>query len=205
VDRVLISTDSAEMAAVARQAGAEAPFLRPAELATDTSSHQAVVEHALEWLRREGRMPDWILLLQPTSPLRTSQDITSAIALAQRDRPPAVISVREVEQHPWLCYRLDDGGRLEPLAAAAGGAPSSAAYLRRQDLPRVYALNGAIYLVQTEAFLRTGSLVPPGSHAYIMPAERSLDVDTPFDLRVADFLLTHAAAGDPTMAPTGAL
>lgn len=168
VGRVVVSTDDAEIASAALSEGAEVPFLRPAELATDTAGSIDVLRHAV------GQCPgfDYVLLLQPTSPLRTAEDIDAAYDRLRAADAPSCVSVCEVTELPWLMYRHDADGRLERLL------PEPATGLRRQDLPPVFRLNGAVYLARTDRFLEDGHLVGPGTVSYIMPAERSLDIDT---------------------------
>jgi len=191
--RLMVSTDDAAIAEISRGEGAEVPFMRPPELGGDDSSHVAVVRHALAWLRGQGvRDPDFVMLLQPTSPLRTATDIDAAIELVERSGAEAVVGVTEVRQHPYLMYRLDAAGRLTPFVE------HGLEYARRQDLPPLYAANGAIYLIRPSCLERTGTFTPAGAVAYLMPPERSLDVDTPWDLQWAEWHLSRRAAGAGT-------
>ncbi len=184
MERVLVSTDDAEIADVAMACGADVPFLRPSELALDETPGIAPVLHAVRWLaERESYRPEWVALLQPTSPLRTADDIRGALALGEGGGAAAVVSVAEAPHHPWWMKRIDDEGRLRPWSEAT---PQTT---RRQDLPPAYALNGAIYLVRRRALLAGESLHPDPTLAHVMPPERSLDVDTPWDLRLANLIL----------------
>jgi CMP-N,N'-diacetyllegionaminic acid synthase len=183
VDRVVVSTDDDEIAAVARAQGAEAPFLRPPDLAQDDTPTMPVVIHALRWLEVEqGYLPDVVLLLQPTSPLRTADDITSAMALAHERSADSVVSVSTALSHPYLAKRITTDGRLEDFMAHPKVE-------RRQDLEPAYSLNGAIYLARRAHLLETQTFYGPKTYAYVMPPERSLDVDTPWDLHVCDLIL----------------
>ena len=119
VDRVVMSTDDDEIAGISREFGADVPFMRPEHLSRDDSAHFPVVEHAIQWLEKnEGYRPDYILLLQPTSPLRTAGDIDGAVGLAVRHRADAVVSVTELDKshHPYLAYRLAANGTLSQRA-----------------------------------------------------------------------------------------
>jgi len=192
VSRVILSTDDEEIAGVGKTFGAEVPFLRPAALAGDTAPHAAVVDHAIDWLQdNEGRCPDFILLLQPTSPLRTAEDIRAAVQIAGEKNPPAVVSVSEMHPHPSLATRLSAEGLLLDYSAPGSG------YVRRQDLQPNYAVNGALYLVQRDLFQQGHSLVPAGSYGYVMPPERSLDIDTEWDLRLAELILCYGVDSIP--------
>ena len=191
VNEVIVSTDDEEIASVARAYGAMVPFMRPAEFARDDSPHIDVVRHAMDWLAAQATPePEYVLTLQPTSPFRTSEDIDAAIAMALRRGAPAVVSVSEADNHPFLAKRILDDGTLEDLVSTGDG------YLRRQVLPPAYALNGAIYLNRSASLRKEGTFLPRGTMAYIMPPERSLDIDTAWDFHVAKLILEerHARA-----------
>lgn len=184
--RVILSTDDEEIADTGRKFGAEVPFLRPPELARDDSTSLDVAEHALRWLAAaEGAMPDYLLLLQPTSPLRTAADIDGAIALARERQADAVLAVCEASPHPYLLRRVTDGGALADFIELKS-EPS-----RRQEYPDAWMLNAAIYLIRPAVLLATRTFQPTGALPYFMPRERSIDIDSPLDLRIADLLLTH--------------
>ena len=182
---MLVSTDDPEIASTARDLGAEAPFLRPAELARDQSPALAVMRHALKFLAGEGSQPEAVAYLQPTSPLRRPEHIKAALKLFFASQADYVVSVVEVPHNynPLSVMRLENG-ELEPFLAQQ---PQP---LRRQEKPRVYARNGPAVLigragrVLADESLYGGRVVP-----YVMPAEDSLDIDTPFDLELAAWLL----------------
>ena len=182
--RVIVSTDDPEIAKVALQCGAEVPFLRPAELARDESSSLSVVLHLVHWLEEQGSpAPEYILLLQPTSPFRTTEDIEAAIKSASSRRVNAVVSVCEAKVHPFLCKRIQEDGMLVDFITA------DIDYLRRQDLPPAYSLNGAIYMNRYESLLKERTFLPKDTLPYLMPPERSLDLDTPWDWHLAELIL----------------
>jgi len=179
VDRVVVSTDDGKIACISKECGAEVPFIRPAELAEDTSAHIPVVQHAVQSLKDgEGYSTDYVLLLQPTSPFRTSTDIDSAIELACKTDAESVLGVMEVEQHPYKLSVIEEG-HLRQAFEIPGG------YLRRQDFPKYYWENGAIYLVKTEVLMERGMLKTEGCMPYIMSRENSLDIDDEYDLLMA--------------------
>lgn len=182
IDAVVVSTEDAEIAAVAREWGAEVPFMRPTALSADETPGIDPVLHAIDMLPGY----DSVLLLQATSPMRGSSDIEGILALAEASGAPSVVSVCEPEDHPGWMYRLDDAARLEPLL------PVPAA-VRRQDLPPVYALNGAMYFARTDWLIATRSFLADDTRGYPMPADRSVDIDTPLDWRVAEMLLREEA------------
>jgi CMP-N-acetylneuraminic acid synthetase len=131
----------------------------------------------------ENYFPAFGMLLQPTSPLRTAEDIDAVIRLAQEQNADAVVSVTAENRHPLQMKVIDKNGKLAPFMK------TELADSRRQDLPPVVGLNGAIYLVRRTVLQESKTWCPSGALAYVMPAERSLDVDTPWDLRLADLIL----------------
>jgi CMP-N,N'-diacetyllegionaminic acid synthase len=189
VSRVIVSTEDEEIAAVARAHGAETPFLRPRELAADDTPTIPVVMHALQCLQdEEGYSPDRVVLLQPTSPLRTAGDITAAIALAEARAAESVISVTPAWSHPHLAKRITTDGLLEDFAAQPQVE-------RRQDLEPAYALNGAIYIAARSLLNERQTFYGARTYAYVMPPERSIDVDTAWDLHLCDLILRDLYGG----------
>jgi CMP-N,N'-diacetyllegionaminic acid synthase len=183
-DRLILSTDDAEIAQLGRKLGIEVPFLRPADLATDGSTSVDVCIHALEWLEgNENYRPDFIMLLQPTSPLRSATDIRASVELAAVRQANSVVSICEVHHHPSWMKILDNEGHLRNLFAHTS-APT-----RRQDLFPVFALNGAIYLALRSLVLSERTFVSDGTLGYLMPPERSVDVDRAWDFYLADLIL----------------
>jgi len=188
LSRVIVSTDDAEIAQVSREWGAEAPFMRPVEFAQDDSPHIDVILHAVEWLMsHESYCPDYVMLLQPTSPLRTAQDIETAIRLAVEKKAESVISVCETHQHPYLITRITEDGALVDFMSGAPEPGTSS--IRRQDMPPAYFVNGAIYLTQCKVLLDKRTLLPTRTFPYIMPPERSMQIDDPWDLYLVDMIL----------------
>jgi len=183
VKRVILSTDDAEIARIGREWGAEVPFMRPAELAQDNVASIPVMLHALDWLEREGDLPDYLTMLQPTSPLRTSEDLDKAIGLAESRKANAVIGVSEMDWHPFVSRRIEADGTLTPFV------DGDISRFVRQNLAPAYAINGAIYVNSAESLRRDQILFPTGTLAYVMPQERSIDIDTPTDLLIAEVLL----------------
>ncbi len=193
LSRVILSTDDSEIAAVGKKWGAEVPFMRPEELAGDLSPTIPVLWHALDWLEsNEGTVPSHVLLLQPTSPLRTSEDIDNAVALLQERDADGVVSVCESKSHPFLAKNLGPDGRLLEFNKQPEG------YLARQTLPPSYHLNGSIYLVRREVIRNKGTFFTDRTYGFVMPQERSLDIDTHWDLFLADLILTSLPKGIST-------
>lgn len=201
LDRLLVSTDAPDIARAAQGFGAEAPFLRPGDLATEDSPSILTVLHALAWLEEgEAYLPDYVMLLQPTSPLRTGQDIRGAVDIALGRGAESVVSVSPLKRHPEWAMTLGEDGRLRLRNGKAFGEQASQAS-RRQDLPPCYAENGAIYLVKTRLLRTHRTFYGREVLAYLMPEERSLDVDSPLDLEIVDALLRRKGQGGEEGAP----
>lgn len=180
--RLMVSTDSEDIARAAMQYGAQVPFLRPKELAQDNTPGIDVVLHALEWLEaKEGYSPDAIVLLQPTSPFRTAEDIDNAIAIYIEQKPLSLVSVCVADDNPYWMMRIDDG-ILMPLMGHID-------HTRRQDLPKAYKLNGAIYISSPAVLKERRTFFTEHTIPYIMPRERSLDIDDMLDFHIAEYLL----------------
>lgn len=183
--RIVVSTDDPEITVVGKEFGAEVPFLRPAELANDTATSESVIEHALSWMaQNEGFYPDLLLLLQPTSPFRTGADIDNAFKLLKKKAAAAVVSVTpNLRPVQWLRMINEEGCLVD---SGMGSLID-----RRQDAELYYALNGAIYLIHTDVFLKEHTLYPKRTMPYIMPSERSLDIDSELDFLIADLVMRH--------------
>ena len=188
LDRVIVSTDDAKIAEVSRQHGAEVPFMRPPEIASDTASGRDVMLHALRTLAEQGEHYDYLVLLQPTSPLRRSQDIDDAIHLLLERQADAVVSVCETDHPPeW-------SNTLPANLSMAGFYRPGVRETRSQDLPRSYRLNGAIYVYNSARLLRDESLnMDDNSFAYVMPRECSIDIDSSMDFEIAQLFLARSS------------
>ncbi|MFH1060032.1 MAG: acylneuraminate cytidylyltransferase family protein [Pseudomonadota bacterium] len=187
ITRVVVTTDDPAIAAAARQAGAEVPFLRPAELAADATPALPVIRHALDWLDRAGWPAAAVAYLQPTSPLRRAEHIDAAVDLLFSEKADSVVSVVEVPHNfnPVSVLRLTDGV-LRPFLA------QNTDPLRRQDKPRVLARNGPAVLAATRAtILELGVLYGPRTLPLLMTPQDSVDVDDAFDLELCEWLLAR--------------
>ena len=174
VDRVVISSDDPEIIAVATSLGCDAPFRRPAALATDDATSVDVALHAMDQLPTF----EYVVLLQPTSPLRSSGDIDAAFAKLLARGARACVSVSAAEQSPYWMYTMGADDQLSGVMSDAHAAR------RRQDLPDVYVLNGAIYIAQCDWLRRGRRFVDKGTVGYKMPLERALDIDTADDFEI---------------------
>ncbi|MEM9193866.1 MAG: acylneuraminate cytidylyltransferase family protein [Myxococcota bacterium] len=178
VDRVVVSSDDEEILTVGSLYGAE-PIARPRHLATDVATSEGLVIHALDMLGSKSAKFETVVLLQPTSPLRTDVDVDAALELRIREDADAVISVYEPTHSPFKAFYQDPAGHLCPVAGK--GLP----FVSRQSLPRAYMPNGAIYVVQTAEFRRRRQFLGERTLPYVMPIERSIDIDDEEDLRHA--------------------
>lgn len=184
--RMIVSTDDEEIAAAAREAGAEVPFVRPAHLASDTASSGDVVAHVLEACPEAQTFA----LLQPTSPFRTADHLRAAAARFAEAGVRAVVGVAGAKPPSWT-FAIDADGAMVP-------AIDGPAATRRQDAGALVQPNGSMYFVTTAAFNETGTLMPPGTIPFVMDALASIDIDGPEDMWLAKALV---AAGYPEVAP----
>ena len=184
VAKTVVSSDDDEILKIAESSGA-AIIKRPAELALDTSSSEEAVKHAIEFLKENGEHYDAVVLLQPTSPLRTAEDIDKAIELMIIKNASAVISVVNIGKKPFKSYYQNKEGFL--LGVHNDQTPN----MRRQDLPDAFLANGAIYAVYTETFLKTNSFLPADTIPYIMPEEKSIDIDRLEDVRMIENIIAY--------------
>ena len=176
LDRLILSSDDPAIIQAALLAGCEVPFVRPEELSGPAARSIDVVRHALETLPERY---DLVVLLQPTSPLRRAEDVDGAVRLCVAENAPACLSVCRADKPPYWMVRRDAAGFLEPILPALARTP------RRQELPEAFAVNGAVYVARSDWILKNDSFLSPETLGYIMPRERSLDVDEELDLVVA--------------------
>ncbi|MBX3611667.1 MAG: acylneuraminate cytidylyltransferase family protein [Hydrogenophaga sp.] len=190
VSRIIVSTDSPYYREIALKAGADCPWLRPPELATDTTSSADVVADMLDRLGDELARYRGLVLLQPTSPLRVAADIEAAIGLYEARQAPAVVTVSEAECPPAWMGQLPADGCMDHFVQPQFRG------IRSQDLGLWYRLNGAVYVIGIDTFQREHGFMPTGTLGYVMPRERSVDVDTAFDFQVANALMSARAHRD---------
>ena len=182
-ERIYVSTDSKRYKEIAEAWGAEVPFLRPESLAGDTASSWDVVKQALEAFAEMGEEYEEIALLQPTSPLRSAEDIKKAHALMEEKEAKAVIGVCPMDHSPLWSNTLPEDGSM------AGFIRPEVMQSARQTLPEYYRINGAMYFIKKECLNRIETLYEDRCFAYVMPIERSVDIDTLTDFYLAEALL----------------
>ncbi len=183
----LVSTDDNAIAAVARSAGGLVPWLRPAELATDTASSVDVCLHALEWYEGEKGQVDGLLLLQPTSPFRSRNTVMRGIEYFRSSGFRPVLGVSPAASHPMWCFRISEG-RLRPFVDGVDLG------LRSQDLPPAYVVNGAFYLLAPADLRKLRSFISEEAVPMVMDEpQESIDIDSEWDWRIAEIALAMSA------------
>ena len=182
---VMVSTDSEKYAALARKFGASVPFLRSKITATDTASSWDMVDEVLGQYEKNGQVYDTFCLLQPTSPMRTSEDITAAYTLYKEKADFSVVSVCEAEHSPLWCGHLPENHEFVDFIGLEN-------MKQRQAGSKFYRLNGAIYIVNCKKFKTDQFLYQKGSFAYVMSQERSIDIDTLIDFRFAEIMMQES-------------
>lgn len=182
---VMVSTDSEKYADISRQFGANVPFLRSLQTASDTASSWDMVDEVLSEYDKLGQRFDSFCILQPTSPMRTSEDIKKAYELFYTKAIFAVVSVCEAEHSPLWCGHLPPTLELNEFIDVNS-------ITQRQALGKYYRLNGAIYIVNTEKYMTDHFIYQKGSYAYVMDQFRSVDIDTEIDFALAEVLLKKA-------------
>ena len=189
VDRVIVSTDDKKIARIAKEQGAEVPFLRPSELALDTSPTISVLEHAIAFTKREGCSYDYCFLLEPTSPLTESADVDGALEKldSNRDIADSIVGVSRVEAaHPVFDVVINKKGLIEPYLADGFSKAG-----RRQDLEDLYFFEGSLYISDTTVLLKKRSFYYDRTLPYIVPRWKSIEVDDMVDLICVEAIMKN--------------
>jgi len=182
IDRLILSSENEEIIQVAKEWGCEVPYKRPIELARDDTPGIESVIHAINTL---GEKYDFVVLLQPTSPLRTVEDIDGCVQHCIMTESPACVSLTEVQQSPYWMYNLDDDMKLKSFVQ------NGEIINRRQDLPKVYVLNGAVYVAESGFIMEHKSFLTDETAGYIMSGENSVDIDTELDFAYCEWLINR--------------
>lgn len=186
VDKCVVTTDDLEISKIAEQFGAEF-HIRPDELASDTASSVDVV---LDVIEQQSEIYDYLLLLQPTSPLRQSEHVDQALTSMINKSADAMVSVSECLHSPLLANTLPESGSMDDFISEVFKNK------RSQDLPKYYSLNGAIYIIDTSKFINQKTfLLRENTFSYIMKPEVSVDIDTSLDFKIASFLFSNRNLG----------
>lgn len=180
-DVICVSTDDKEIKEVAEDTGLTVPFLRPAEFATDTAGTRDVLLHAIDYYEDEGYYPDTVILLQPTSPFRTGEHIKEALELFH-SALDQIVSVKETGSNPYyVLFEENEDGYLEKVKKGN--------YKRRQDCPKVWELNGAIYVINVKSIKKEEMSDIERIKKYAMDEKSSIDIDTQLDWTIAEALV----------------
>lgn len=170
ISKVIVSSDSDIILNIAKKTGSEI-IKRPNELASDSARSEPVVKHVVNELLEKGEKFDYVILLQPTSPLRTSEDIDRSFEKLVKTKATAIISVSEVEKNPLKSFMINETGFLK------GIVNDEFPFMPRQELPKVFYPNGSIYIIETRSFLKTNKLFTDKTIAYETSLESSIDID----------------------------
>lgn len=182
---ILVSTDDEEIAKVAQAGGAKVPWLRPAELSSDTASSVDATLHALDFYEKQYSPVDGVLLLQPTSPFRNKQTVIQGLELFEKNSYTAVIGVSPTENHPMHCFKIEDG-RMIPFIQGTG------LQMRSQDLPPAYIVNGSFYLIHPSVLREKRTFFSANSIPLISEdIKESVDIDTEQDWRIAELFYSN--------------
>jgi len=184
VDKVILDTDSEEYAEIGKKYGAEIPYMRPKELATDTAKAMDVTIHAINWFKEHNEPFDILVKLQPTTPLRLAEDIDNALKIFIEKGADSIVSVTEAYVPPLWVNTLPEDHNMKDFIQDL-----SKIQLNTQELKKYYQLNGVVFLAKCDHLLKTHSWYGKKAYAYIMPRERSIDIDEPIDFEIAELYL----------------
>jgi CMP-N,N'-diacetyllegionaminic acid synthase len=187
IDQLIVTTDDEEIARIATEYNATVPFIRPKHLGSDSASSYETILHALDYYFDKGESFDYLLLLQPTSPLRTTQHIDEAFCLLDSKNADSIISVTESEHSPLWSNVLPEDHNMEDFIS-----DTCRQVTRRQDLPKYFRINGAIYIVNIKKMINEKSLfLSTNIFAYIMDRYSSVDIDDLLDLKLAELIINE--------------
>lgn len=182
IDKFIVSTDSPKIKEVAERRGAEVPFLRPDYISGDSAKSIDVVLHVIDYMEDNGGEYDFCILLQPTSPLRNAEDIDRALEVFLECSQESLVSVTPVEKSP-VIMRSIEGGKMQKVVDFQGNN------LRRQELPKYYVFNGAIYINSVEMLRSKRVFVDDDTVPFVMDQEKSIDIDSPKDILIAEYYI----------------
>lgn len=179
IDEIFISTDDPEIAEISKSCGINVPFLRPANLSTDSSLSIDLVLHTLDIVKKF----DWVVLLQPTSPLRTSDDIENIYNLCIDANASSAVSVCQIIKNPKWLYTMDNSSKMSSYLGR------NIKNISKKNLQNIYTLNGALYLTRVDFLKKYKKFINEDTLGYVMPRERSIDIDTQEDWKIAEYYL----------------
>lgn len=190
LDRVIVSTDDDEIAKIAKKYGAEVPFLRPKELALNTTPMLPVIKHAVEYIENhEKKLIDFVVLLDPTAPFRSVDDIENCIKKLMESGADTVLTVCEAEHNPYFVMVELEDDKMVPLLRI------KKTITRRQDAPKVYRINAGVYAIKRDIVMKKSTVFTKNTRVVLMPHERSVHIDHEIDLKFAEFLFKAKKKG----------
>ena len=197
VNRVIVSTDDEEIAEISKKHGAEVPFIRPKEFATDEAKSIELLKHALEWLKfNENYEPDVVVQLKPTNPLRTAKHIDAAVeSFFSSPEIDSLLTVYETPVHPYKTWKFKDGDLISPFISEEATGMKEASKMPKQLLPKVFATNSCVNVVKPKTILDKNSSIGTLIKGFLMSKEDSLDINGLFDFELAEFLMARRKNG----------
>jgi N-acylneuraminate cytidylyltransferase len=186
ISRIIVSTDSKKIAKIATEHGAEVPFIRPADLATDDSPEWLVWRHAVNYMENQGEKIDSIVVLPATAPLRSVEDVNNCIDLFEKGGVDSVITVSEASRSPYFNMIINDNNGYSSLAIQ-----SSEVITRRQDTPDVFDMTTVAYVVDVDFIKKFSGIFEGRVKSITIPIERSIDIDNIYDFKFAELILTE--------------
>ena len=189
IDHLIVTTDSEQIAGIARKCGADVPFIRPAELAEDKTPMLPVLQHAVTATEEYyQKTVEALVLLHPTGPLRTVDDVEGCLKLFKDSDCDAVISGNTSNRSPYFTMVMPNNGYIRLVV------PSSEPIGRRQDSPPIYDLNSVVWVYSRKALMEECVRIPERTLLYVVPSERAIDIDTEFDFKILEFLMAESKA-----------
>jgi CMP-N,N'-diacetyllegionaminic acid synthase len=182
IDEIMVSTDSEAIKEISEQYGAKVPFLRPEQLSDDSAKSIDVVIHAMDFYKNNNINFDYVVLLQPTSPLRTCEHLDKSIEKLIESNRSSLVSVREADENPVIMRTIQDEKLREVISFSGSN-------LRRQDLPTFYIFNGALYINSYEMLVNEKRFVDENTIPYVMDKETSVDIDTMLDAKLVEVII----------------
>jgi N-acylneuraminate cytidylyltransferase/CMP-N,N'-diacetyllegionaminic acid synthase len=187
IDEIIVSTDCPKISKIAMKYGANVPFIRPKKFATDKASSFSVLKHAIDFLKKKKNYFDYIIMLEPTSPLRNSKDVDFCINKIKKDNIESLVSVsRVVDQHPYFLYSINKRNILRPYLKK-----QKKLYIRRQDVSPLYYLEGSIYISKITTLLNEKTWYHKKTQAFEVEKWKSLEIDDIDDFKLAQFYLQN--------------
>ena len=187
IDEIIVSTDCPKISKIAMKYGANVPFIRPKKFATNKASSFSVLKHAIDFLKKKKNYFDYIIMLEPTSPLRNSKDVDFCINKIKKDNIESLVSVsRVVDQHPYFLYSINKRNILRPYLKK-----QKKLYIRRQDVSPLYYLEGSIYISKITTLLNEKTWYHKKTQAFEVEKWKSLEIDDIDDFKLAQFYLQN--------------